>query len=573
MGPAAELIAPAGDPDGWNFAVPDWKDRLRSGASIMPHLPLDRVAAARAVGIFNKLRLPDVPGQPELLEAAGDWFRDAVAALHGSIDETGRRRVRELFVLVPKKNSKTTNAAGLMLGSLLVDDEPNQFYGLYGPTQAIADRGFAQAKGMIGADREGVLQSRFHVRDHLKEIEDLKTKTVLKVATFDEKIATGTIPKGYLVDEVHILGKMAYAQRVMRQLRGGLLARPGGFGVMITTQSDEPPAGEFKATLELARAIRDGRVTGPAAQMLPLLYEFPEELQKDRARPWLDPNWWPMVLPNLGRSLRLDMLVADFEAERTKGEEAIRIWCSQHLNIQIGLALQGDRWGGADYWERAAESLTLDELIERSEVAVVGIDGGGHDDLLGVYVIGRERETRRWLGWGHAFAFRGVLDLREAIASRLLDFEKDGDLTFCDSPTDDLAGVAAIVKRLLDAGLLPEDDAIGLDSAHVADLVDALVDIGVTDGQMKAIAQGWRLMPATKGAVRKLMDGTFTPAIQALLAWCVSNAKAQQRGNAVLIEKQAAGVAKIDPLVALFNAFMLMARNPVAAGSFEYTGI
>jgi phage terminase large subunit-like protein len=55
-----------------------------------------------------------------------------------------------------------------------------------------------------------------------------------------------------------------------------------------------------------------------------------------------------------------------------------------------------------------------------------------------------------------------------------------------------------------------------------------------------------------------------------MMAWTVSNAKARMQGSAVLIEKAVAGKAKIDPLIALFNAAELMGRNPQAGLGASY---
>jgi hypothetical protein len=105
---------------------------------------------------------------------------------------------------------------------------------------------------------------------------------------------------------------------------------------------------------------------------------------------------------------------------------------SQHLNIEIGLAPRSDRWVGADFWEQATDdTLTLDALLERSEVVVMGIDGGGLDDLLGLALLGREKRTRRWLLWSRAWANPSVLDRRKSEASLLRDFEAAGELVIC----------------------------------------------------------------------------------------------------------------------------------------------
>lgn len=556
------------------FACPDWWDRLQAGLPPMAEVPLNEERAAKALAFFSRLRLPDVPGNPSMAEACGDWFKDLLCAFIASEDpETYQPLVWEALCMVPKKNSKSTYVAGLGLTALYMEDAPNRQMLLVGPSQNISERCFDQAQGMVRLDP--LLQQLFQIQDHLKTVTRRKTGTKLEVKTFDTSIVTGEIPVLTIIDELHELGKKAKAAAVMQQIRGGGITKQRGRVLMITTQSDEAPAGIWKIELEKARAIRDGQ-GGRNPIMLPMLYEFPAELQR-QSDYWRDRKHWHVVLPNLGLSIDEQALVDDWENNGRVTKHTEQIWASQHLNIEIGVGLSAG-WLGAQYWEDCIETgLTLDELIERSEVAVQGVDGGGLDDLFAEAVIGRCRETGRWLHWARAFAHPEVFDQRKEIAGRLRNFVEDGDLIELeDSDTSgDVSRVAETAARLLAAGLLPEQGAIGVDTTNSAAIQFQMFNKGITYEQLVIVGQDWRLSPAIWGLERMLKQGTFRHCGQGLMSWTVGNAKPEIKGSAVRITKEVAGKAKIDPLMATFNAFMLMLRDPVAAGpaEFEYTGM
>lgn len=556
----------------WDLSCKDWESRIVAGRSLVPKLPLFEDQAKRAVGIFDGLRLADVPGTPYMAEACGDWFRDLVRALFGSLDPISQQRmIRELFALVAKKNSKTTNGALLMLTALLMNRRPQAPFIFTAPVRDVADIAFDAVAGAIALDK--VLLKKLHIRAHLKKIEHRETGADLAIMTFDPATLTGQKCAGVLVDELHVSAKMKHAHSAIRQLRGGMLPFPESFMAFITTQSEETPSGVFKAELTKAREIRDGRRKGA---MLPVLYEFPRAMQ---AKPdvWRNPKNWGMVTPNDGRSITVARLVEEFDVAQSTSEEELRAWASQHLNVEIGLALHSDRWAGADYWERQRrERFTLDQLLGRCDVVDVGIDGGGLDDLLGLAVVGRDKNTHEWLNWVHAWAHPKVLELRKSEAGKFTDFARDGDLTIVETIGDDVAECASLVKRCADSGKL---DRIGVDPHGLGGILDALVEAEVpmkTVGQdgkevdtIVGISQGWKMTGAIKTAERKLAEGMLIHGGQPLMAWCVGNAKVEPRGNAVIITKQAAGTAKIDPLIALLNAVTLMALNPAVPGRAE----
>jgi phage terminase large subunit-like protein len=265
----------------------------------------------------------------------------------------------------------------------------------------------------------------------------------------------------------------------------------------------------------------------------------------------------------MGLSVDVEFIERGYKQAVEDGEESFRGFLAKHLNVEIGLALRSDRWAGADYWERqAVAAFSLADLIDQCEVLDAGIDGGGLDDLLGFAVIGRRRSDRKWMVWAHAWAHPIVLERRKDVAPRLMDFAKAKHLTVVKRVQDDVQAIADLCMQLEQSGRL---DKIGVDPSGLGGILDAMLEAGVPEEKIIGVSQGWKMTGAIKTAERKLAEGVMVHGGQPMLAWCISNAKVEPRGNAVIITKQASGSAKIDPLMAMLNAVSLMALNPGAA--------
>jgi phage terminase large subunit-like protein len=424
------------------------------------------------------------------------------------------------------------------------------------PTVEIAQNSFTPARDMVKADEE--LSDLMHVQEHYRMITHRGTGATLKVVAADNETVGGKKATGVLIDEAWIFGKQPKAENMLREACGGLASRPEGFVIWLTTQSDEAPAGIFKQKEDYARGVRDGKIDDNS--FLPVLYEFPESVLKEKKH--LEQKYWFVTNPNLGASVDEAFILREFKKAEEAGKESMQGFLAKHLNVEMGMNLKTQRWSGADFWEDAAGEVTLELILERSDVVVVGGDGGGLDDLLGLYVIGRDPEAGQWLGWVHAWAHKIALERRKSEAPRYLDFAKEGFLTIVENIGDDVREFADIVMQCENAGLL---DRIGVDPVGIGEIVDELVDKrGIDHDRIVGISQGWRLNGAIKTLERKVAEKSITHDGSALMVWCVGNARVEPAGNAIRITKQISGTGKIDPLMAAFNAVALMAMNPEA---------
>ncbi|KVS16071.1 terminase large subunit [Burkholderia multivorans] len=560
----------------WTTACPDWERRLIARESIIPP-PIFPDQAEQAVAIFKELRVCDLPGKPTFGECSEQWVFDFVAAIFGAYDaETGKQLIREFFLLISKKNTKSTIAAGIMLTAVILCWREEEEHLILAPTKEVADNSFKPAAGMIRADAE--LSELFHVQDHIRTITHRVSRASLKVVAADTDTVSGKKSGKILIDEHWVFGKRANAEAMFMEATGGQVSRDEGWVIILTTQSDEPPAGVFKEKLQYYRDVRDGKIVD--RKSLGVLYEFPDEMVKSKA--YLDPANYYITNPNLGRSVSAEWLEDQLNKIRTKTDGSFQQFIAKHLNIEIGMNLRSDRWAGADFWINAGlpERVTLLDLIEQCEVIAAGIDGGGLDDLLGLSAVGRVRGGRNWLAWAHAWAHPSVLERRKEIAPALHDFEKAGDLTIVSRIGEDVVQAAEYIARIERAGLLYK---AGVDPAGIGAILDALAAARVPEDKVIGISQGWKLSGAIKTTERRIAaasgqriegdeapDGALYHGGQPLLTWAVGNARVVPVGNAVNITKQVSGTAKIDPLMALFNAVSLMALNPPAQGQSVY---
>lgn len=544
----------------WSIACVDWAARLQARESIIPP-PIFPEQADQALEVFKQLKIVDAPGSPTFGESCAPWVFDLVRSIFGAYDaSSGRRLIVEWFILIPKKNSKSTIAAGIMMTAVILNWRQSAEFSVLAPTVEVANNAYAPARDMVQKDED--LDVLMHVQSHVKTITHRQSGAILKVLAADQNTVGGKKSVGTLVDELHLFGKIQSAENMFREALGGLASRPEGFVIWLSTQSDEPPAGIFKQKLEYARKVRDGEIIDPG--FVPVIFEHPPEMVA--SGDCLKLENLALVNPNMGFSVDQAFLEREFMKAEMAGPESFRGFMAKHGNVEIGMNLRTDRWAGADFWEAQAKApgITLADLLDRCEVVDVGIDGGGLDDLLGLAVIGRERETRQWLLWAHAWAHPSVMERRKEIAPRLQDFARQGHLTIVSHIGDDVADVASICAMIEARGLL---DKIGCDPAGLGGITDALSEAEIPPEKMIGLSQGWKLYGAILTAERKLAEGVLVHGGQPIMAWCIGNAKVEQRGNAVMITKQAAGSAKIDLVLAMLNAVTLMSLNPAGDDS------
>lgn len=539
------------------FQTPDWEQRIDAGGfplDLDHYLPLlNQKRIEQSVQIFGRLRIPDLAGQPPMFEAGADWMFNVVRLAAGGLTPEGKQLVQTLTISVPKKNSKTSGGAALMITLMLMSPRPNAEFLFIAPRQPIAEIAFRQAAGIIRADP--FLAKQFRIREHIKRIEHTRSGSYLSVKSFSDEILTGAKCSAVLLDEIHLLDRDDHA-RIVGQLRGAGAAISEAQLIQITTASDKPPSGYWLQELRKARAIRNGEAD--VENYLALMWEPPSSYMTGDLKDVCQPELWAKVNPNLGYSVSMDWLKTDFKQSLAQGTDEVRRWLSQHANVEISRFAGGSElWPGAEVWHTAAD-VRIDKqwMLNNCVQFALGFDGGGRDDLSSLQVIGTDEENT-WYVWGHSWVWKEAISMRKDVVGMLKKFEDDGDLTLVDGATE-VESMVAMVREFHEAA--PANFKFGLDPNGIASEVALACEEHVPRNSILSVRQGFALRQGWLALDRRIRQGRLVHGGQPIMEWAASNCKQDPKNG--LVTKKINGLGKIDPAVAAATAAIVALEQP-----------
>lgn len=460
------------------------------------------------------------------------WQRAIVRCVFGWVNErTGLRRYRSVFLFLPRKNGKSTLAAGLALYLLVADDEPGaQVYSAASDKEQ-ATIVFTMAKKMVAQSAE--LTSR--TTTFKSSIAHHESGSLYKVISSDAGTKHGYNAHGAVIDELH-----AHKNRdLFDVLTTSMGARREPLAVITTTAGYDRQSVCFEQ-YQYAVKVDRGEVVDPT--YLPVLFEIKP------GEDWQDERVWERVNPNLGITIKREFLRAEFAKAREvpRYEHTVR---RLYLNEWTQ---QKTRWLSPALWKRnIGESRTPQwwRALRRRE-CYIGIDLSSTRDLTAMVMVFPNAERNRFIVVPR-FWLPGETAIERSRNDKVsyVQWINEGHITETEGSATDQSAIRLAVQR---AGELYDVREVAVDRWEATRLIGELEDDGFV---AFAHGQGFASMSEpSKALERCLLAQQIEHGGNPVLEWNATNAavSTDPAGNIKPAKDRSAD--RIDGLVATVMA-------------------
>jgi phage terminase large subunit-like protein len=470
-------------------------------------------------------------GRPIVLE---EWQQAFIANIFGWKRPDGFRRYRSALLYVPRKNAKTTIAAGLALEFTFIDGEPGAevYGGAANKDQASICHSIA--KEMVRGSLELAKRAKIFKSAITYEAEG----SSYQVVSSKGETKHGFNPHAAIIDELHA----QKSRDLVEALTTGSGARRQPF-TLYTTTADHARPSICNEVHKYASDVRDGVIEDPT--FLPVIYEA------SREDDWTAEAIWRKANPNLGVSVKLDFIRdACKKAQNRPAEE--NSFKRLHLNI---ITEQADRWLPLVEWDACAGDMSVEELEEAlaGQLCYGGLDLSTRKDLTAFGLVFPPAGAREW--WGilvKAWAPRmSALERERKDRVPYVSWAKQGLLKLTEGNVVDynvvLDDVMEIAKRYQFARSENGEPCFAYDRVFAEHLERLFSDDGF---DVIPFGQGFLSMAwPTQELENLISEGKIRHGGNPLLRWCASNVSIEidHAGNKKPSKKKSS--EKIDPMV------------------------
>jgi phage terminase large subunit-like protein len=305
------------------------------------------------------------------------WY--VIAPIFGWRDANGNRIVRTAWVEIPRKNGKSTLAAGIALYLLCADREPGaQVYAAAG-TKDQARVVFGPAADMV--QLSPAVRKRVDVQKSLLRYP--KTGSIFRVLSADAPFQHGLDAHGVIIDEVHAHKKRDLVD-VLETATG---SREQPLVVFITTADAGDEFSIYAEKREYAELIASGHHKDPT--FYAVIYAA------DPKDDWTDERTWEKANPGIDVTVKREYLRT--QAEGAQVRPAFQNTFKRlHLNLRTK---QTARWFDIGIWDDGDAAIDEERLKGRD--CFGGLDLSATQDITALELVfpGVEQDALGPIDW------------------------------------------------------------------------------------------------------------------------------------------------------------------------------
>lgn len=499
-----------------------------------------KTPAARVLEFFKR-HLVHVKGEwagtPLVLAA---WqCRDIVEPLFNTRRPDGLRQYRTAGVFVPRKNAKSTTAAGIALYLLYCDEEPGAEIVSAAADRAQAAITFDIAKSMVEASPTLSALTKVYRR----ELVVPATSSVYRVISAEAYSKHGMNLSGAVVDELH-----AHENReLLDVLSTSMGARRQPLMFIISTAGFDRHS-ICRQMYDHAVQVRDGLL--PDASFLPVIYEASE--QDD----WMSPEVWAKANPGLGVTVKRDYL-----EQECRRAQAMPSYTNAFRRLHLNVWTESEtRWLSMEQWDLGA--IPVERATLRGRRCFVGVDLSSTKDLSALVAIFPDEDGAYdvladfWLPEDN---------LPDRVRRDRVPFDvwaREGYLTLSEGNVIDHDLIERRIRALAEVDGF-EVESVGIDPWNATQMLARLQADGIPAVPVPQTMAA--LTAATKALEAAVLSGTLRHGGHPILRWCAANVTVEQDSNENLKPSKRKSTERIDGIAALVNA--LSRALPAITGS------